>query len=178
MKAIGCCKLLSVTTNFFDDFTVLASKANSNHVGLVVFFCSRNGEGKLCSMRKRMRRSLKSLTSWGYVLTLPSNTLDGCPLEHPRQTVVCTGDVSDSSNGPVALTEVQMLALRFLQKRVLDGRSRCFSCKPCVEACLWIDGACEWDVSTDAPVCGFGGVESFSLGTPLLRGALSCLTSK
>ena len=36
LKAIGRCKLLLVMTNFFDDFTVLATKANSKHVGLVV----------------------------------------------------------------------------------------------------------------------------------------------
>ena len=38
IKAIGRCKLLLVMTNFFDDFTVLACKGNSKHVGLVVSF--------------------------------------------------------------------------------------------------------------------------------------------
>ena len=37
-KAIGRFKLLLVMTNFFDDFTVLACKSNSKHVGLVISF--------------------------------------------------------------------------------------------------------------------------------------------
>ena len=41
IKAIGRCKLLLVMTNFFDDFTVLACKGNSKHVGLVVSFLFR-----------------------------------------------------------------------------------------------------------------------------------------
>ena len=41
IKAIGRCKLLLVMTNFFDDFTVLASKGNSKRVGLVVSFLFR-----------------------------------------------------------------------------------------------------------------------------------------
>ena len=41
LKFLGRKKLLVVITNFFDDFTVLASYANSSHVQAVVsfFFC-------------------------------------------------------------------------------------------------------------------------------------------
>ena len=75
-----------------------------------------------------------------------------------RQAIVRVGDVPDTAVGPVDLTEVQLDALAFLQKRVLDGKPRCFSCRPRVEARLWLDGACEWDVPSSSPICGFGGV--------------------
>ena len=48
---------------------------------------------------------------------------------------MCLGDVPDTSSGPVPLTEAQVSALR-----------------------LWLDGACEWDVPSNSPICGFGGV--------------------
>ena len=63
IEAIGRDKLLLVMTNFFDDFTVLASKRNSKHVGLVVSF--GNSDGTWPKRTKRTLHSERSSTCWG-----------------------------------------------------------------------------------------------------------------
>ena len=75
-----------------------------------------------------------------------------------RQAAVAVGDVPPEASGWVRLTDTQISALQFLEQRVLDGKPRIFTTAPRGELRLWIDGACEWDVPSNSPICGFGGV--------------------
>ena len=75
-----------------------------------------------------------------------------------RQAIAAVGDVPPEASGWVRLTDTQTSALNFLEQRVLDGKPRIFTTAPRGEPRLWIDGACEWDVPSSSPTCGFGGV--------------------
>ena len=86
-----------------------------------------------------------------------------------KQAVVAVGDVSPASEASHPLSDVQQAALDFIEQRVLDGRPRSFSVKPSRTFHLWLDGACEWDVSNSVPTCGFGGVLWLD-GVPLAWG--------
>ena len=86
-----------------------------------------------------------------------------------KQAVVAVGDVSPASEASHPLTDVQQAALDFIEQRVLDGRPRSFSIQPSRTFHLWLDGACEWDVSNSVPTCGFGGVLWLD-GVPLAWG--------
>ena len=71
---------------------------------------------------------------------------------------MAVGDVPPEASGWVRLTDTQISALHFLEQRVLDGKPRIFTTAPRGELRLWIDGVCEWDVPSNSPICGFGGV--------------------
>ena len=202
LKFLGRKKLLLVMTNFFDDFTVLASYANSSHVQAVVSFMfrklgwqvadedkknkpfaevfdvlgvrvdlSRQHEGTVSVSNTperidELRDFVRQVLARGFITYEESQRLRGRFLfaeqhvwgRNSRQAVVTVGDVPPEASGWVRLTDTQVSALQFLQRRVLDGKPRIFSTSPRGELRLWIDGACEWDVPSNSPTCGFGGV--------------------
>ena len=73
---------------------------------------------------------------------------------------MAVGDVAPETSGWVRLSETRISAA---------CAGRLFSTVPRGEFRLWIDGGCEWDVATNSPVCGFGGV-LFIEGKPLAWG--------
>ena len=115
---------------------------------------------------EELREFVRRLLSTGFITYEESQRLRGRFLfaeqhvwgRNSRQAVVAVGDVPPDSVGYVRLSDVQLSALRFLQHRVLDGAPRVLSTVPRRDFRLWLDGACEWDVPSKAPVCGFGGV--------------------
>ena len=64
IETIGRCKLLLVMTNSFDDFTVLASKGNSKHVGPVVSFLFRKLGWDVAKKKRRTLHSERSSTCY------------------------------------------------------------------------------------------------------------------
>ena len=223
IKAIGRGKLHLVMTNFFDDFTVLASRANCKHVQLVVSFLfrklgwdvapeektnapfaevfdvlgvrvdlSKQHEGKVSIKNTpdrltELQADISRILENGSISYEESQRLRGRFLfaeqnvcrRNSRQAIVAGGDVPDTVQGPVKLSHTQVAALRFLEKRVLDGQPRQFCIVPRPTARLWLDGACEWDPGQEAPICGFGGVLLMEDSPPLAWGAtLSPMSAK
>ena len=202
LKFLGRRKLLLVMTNFFDDFTVLASYANSSHVQAVVSFMFRKLGWQVADEDKKnkpfaevfdvlgvrvdlsqqhegtvsvsntperideLRDFVRQVLARGFITYEESQRLRGRFLfaeqhvwgRNSRQAVVPVGDVPPEASGWVRLTDTQVSALHFLEQRVLDGKPRIFATAPRGELRLWIDGACEWDVPSNSPICGFGGV--------------------
>ena len=202
LKFLGRKKLLLVMTNFFDDFTVLASYANSSHVQAVVSFMFRKLGWQVADEDKKnkpfaevfdvlgvpvdlsqqhegtvsvsntperideLRDFVRQVLARGFITCEESQRLRGRFLfaeqhvwgRNSRQAVVTVGDVPPEESGWVRLTDTQVSALHFLQQRVLDGKPRILTTAPRGELRLWIDGACEWDVPSNSPTCGFGGV--------------------
>ena len=103
IKAIGRGKLLLVMTNFFDDFTVLASKRNSKHVGLVVSFLFRKldrmGRGPRIQKERSIRGGLRR--AGGPNRSVPATSRIGLHLEYPRTSGGTSSRRSAAFAGPV-----------------------------------------------------------------------------
>ena len=203
IKAIGRGKLHLVMTNFFDDFTVLASRANCKHVQLVVSFLFRKLGWDVAPEEKKNAPFAEVFDVLGVRVYLCKQQEGKVSIKNtPDRLAELQADVSRIlENGSISYEESQRLRGRFLfaEQNVWGRNSRQAivavgdvpdteqgpvklshtQVVPRPTTRLWLDGACEWDHGQEAPICGFGGVLMMEGGPPLAWGAtLSLMSAK